>query len=307
MQQYLCTQGCCIFLYKYDIHVTLYSMFNLNVYLLFSSFNTSILLLSADNQYWSLDFLHLCLPFCLAMFTTVCLRFPPFWSSRLHSRVPKIHFFTTPLGYSPPWGEVSPAVIILSLLVMRLKTSLSYRQGLKRPKHQAERWDFKSHSLRHSSNTDLPLGVQVSAFIWQPCKTVVATYVLKIMPVTSLKPLRQEIPIYNIYFGDNLVSKQPSNPFSGIACQSNGVCNALQSSLSFSVTHRFFRLLWLFVLLFHLFHINNASASDNIKRNSFCEPGGCVFPFLNRKDLSSSKHKGFHVVPLADKFCPEIY
>lgn len=97
----------------------------------------------------------------------------------VHSRVPKIHFFTTPLGYSPPWGEVSPAVIILSLLVMRLKTSLSYRQGLKRPKHQAERWDFKSHSLRHSSNTDLPLGVQVSAFVWQPCKTVVAKYVLK--------------------------------------------------------------------------------------------------------------------------------
>lgn len=201
----------------------------------------------------------------------------------VHSRVPKIHFFTTPLGYSPPWGEVSPAVIILSLLVMRLKTSLSYRQGLKRPKHQAERWDFKSHSLRHSSNTDLPLGVQVSAFVWQPCKTVVATYVLKIMPVTSLKPLRQEIPIYNIYFGDNLVSKQPSNPFSGIACQSNGVCNALQTSLSFSVTQRFFRLLWLLVLLFHLFHINNASASDNIKRNSFCEPGGCFFPLFKQK------------------------
>lgn len=152
-------------------------MFNLNVYLLFSSFNTSILLLSADNQYWSLDFLHLCLPFCLAVFTTVCLRFPPFWSSRCTAvflkSISSQHLWATHLP------EVSPAVIILSLLVMRMKTSLSYRQGLKRPKHQAERWDFKSHSLRHSSNTDLPLGVQVPAFVWQPCKTVVATYVLK--------------------------------------------------------------------------------------------------------------------------------
>ncbi|KAJ4925532.1 hypothetical protein JOQ06_018259, partial [Pogonophryne albipinna] len=36
------------------------------------------------------------------------------------SHAAEINFFTTPLGSSPPWGELSPAVIIFSLLLCRI-------------------------------------------------------------------------------------------------------------------------------------------------------------------------------------------
>lgn len=104
----------------------------------------------------------------------------------VHSSAPEIHFSTTPLGSSPPWGEVSPAVIIFSLLVCRLKPSLSYLQGLKRPKHRAERQDFKTHSARQTSPTEL-----FHSLCKCSIKQVAATHMLKIISVICLTPLKK--------------------------------------------------------------------------------------------------------------------
>lgn len=109
----------------------------------------------------------------------------------VHSSFREIHFFTTPLGSAPPWGEVSPAVIIFSLLVCRLKTFLFYLRGLKRPKRQSERQGCKSHSSRQTSPTEDYVSLSVFDFIFHFCKTVVETHMLNTISVISLKPFKE--------------------------------------------------------------------------------------------------------------------
>lgn len=206
------------------------------------------LFLPVDSEYWSeissYSYLLLSLRLLAAhphFVLDVYLRAPPLSSIlvlSVHSHAPEIHSFATTSGLftSPGWGEPRCHHLLSACLQVENFSLLSARVWRGLNARQTDRILNLTQSRQTSSNTDFPLHVQAPDFIWQCCKTVIATYVQKIISVLSHKYCKRGDSCFYILFRWHSGWKAAKQTFfPGITCQSNTVCNTVQPSLSVSV------------------------------------------------------------------------